>query len=170
MKSELLCQSLPLRTSSFAGIDVSINKLSQLGIMVGQAFQIQDDIIGIFDSQKNIGKSILSDLAESKKTLLMIHTFQKLRGAKRKTFLKYFNKPKKTYQDLVAVRKILISAGSLEYNLNQVKTRIDKTLKILKQLKMKEKYRNVVQSAILQLFKHSARIAEKNNINIPITS
>src|SRR3989338_9978762 len=46
-----------------------IEKLCQVGNLTGQAFQIQDDIIGIFDSQKNIGKSILSDLAESKKTL-----------------------------------------------------------------------------------------------------
>src|SRR3990167_7172240 len=48
-----------------------IEKLCQLGVLVGQAFQIQDDIIGIFDSQKNIGKSILSDIAESKKTILV---------------------------------------------------------------------------------------------------
>src|SRR3989338_2389051 len=87
-----------------------IKLLSDLGNLIGQAFQIQDDIIGIFGSQKNIGKSILSDLAESKKTILVCHAYEKLRGQKKKTFMKYFNKPKKTYVDLLAVRKIFIKS------------------------------------------------------------
>ena len=35
-----------------------IRFLSELGLLIGQAFQIQDDIIGIYETQKNIGKSI----------------------------------------------------------------------------------------------------------------
>ncbi|MCA9398764.1 MAG: polyprenyl synthetase family protein, partial [Candidatus Omnitrophica bacterium] len=85
-----------------------IKRLSELGILIGQAFQIQDDVIGIFGSEKNIGKSILSDLAESKKTLLVCHAYETLKGKKRAQFLKHFNKSKKTYQDLVAVRKIFL--------------------------------------------------------------
>jgi len=147
-----------------------ITKLSQLGILIGQAFQIQDDIIGIFDSQKNIGKSILSDLAESKKTLLVTHTYQKLGSLKRKKFIKYFNKPTKNYQDLMAVRKIFLQSGSLAYSLEQIKTRVDKTLKILNTLEMKRNYRDVIENAFLQLFKHCNRIAEENNLNIRITT
>ena len=147
-----------------------IKKLSRLGILIGQAFQIQDDIIGIFDTQKNIGKSILSDLAESKKTLLVIHAYNKLRTKKRKIFLRYFNKPKKTYQDLVAVRKIFIQAGSLEYSLNQIKSRLKQTLKLLAALKMKDPYRQVIKDAIQRLFKHSLRIAEENNLNFNFQS
>ena len=46
--------------------DREIKKISHFGILIGQAFQIQDDIIGIFETEANIGKSILSDLAEGK--------------------------------------------------------------------------------------------------------
>src|SRR3990167_8131146 len=95
-----------------AGADEpDIKRLSEVGNLTGQAFQIQDDIIGIFGSQKNIGKSILSDLAESKKTLLVCHAYEKLRGPKRTAFMKCFNKPEKTYHDLLKVRKIFITAG-----------------------------------------------------------
>jgi len=141
-----------------------IKKLSKLGILVGQAFQIQDDIIGIFDSEKNIGKSILSDLAESKKTLLVCHAYATLSGKKRKEFVTYFNKPKKTYQDLVAVRKIFIKAGSLQYSLQEVQTRVKQTFKILKTLKMKPKYLKIIEDAIVRLFKHSHLIAEQYKI------
>ncbi len=145
-----------------------IDLLSQLGLLIGQAFQIQDDIIGIFGSQKNIGKSILSDLVESKKTLLVCHAYGKLRGQKKAAFMKCFNKPKKNYKDLVSIRKIFIDAGSLEYSLLQVKSRFDTTLNILQKLKMNDKYRNVIESALFPLFKQSNQIAQKNNININI--
>lgn len=147
-----------------------INKLSELGILIGQAFQIQDDIIGIFGSQKNIGKSILSDLAESKKTLLVCHAYKELRGAKRAQFTKYFNRPKKNYQDLVAVRKIFINAGSLHYSLEQIKVRVDMTLAILEKLKMNNKYRKVIQDAILPLFQQINHIAQQHHIDIHIDS
>ncbi len=140
--------------------DKDIKKLSELGILVGQAFQIQDDIIGIFDSQKNIGKSILSDLAESKKTLLVCHAYNKLSAQKRKQFTQIFNKETKNYQDLVTIRKIFVAAGSFDYCLNAVQERIDKTNKILNSLKMHKKYKTIIADAIHQLFQHSYRLRE----------
>ncbi len=145
-----------------------ISLLSQMGILIGQAFQIQDDIIGIFGSQKNIGKSILSDLAESKKTLLVCHAYRELHGQKRKLFMNYFNKPKKTYSDLIAVRKIFIDAESLQYCLGEIKSRFDTTLDILEQLKMNDKYRDLFKDTVFPLFKQSNAIARKHRIDIQI--
>ncbi len=145
-----------------------IVRLSQLGILIGQAFQIQDDVIGIFGSQKNIGKSILSDLAESKKTLLVCNAYKELHGQKRKLFMEYFNKPKKTYPDLIAIRKIFINSGSLHYSLNEIKTRFKETLSILDKLKMKNKYRQIIKDAILPLFNQSNQIAHQYHIDIKL--
>ena len=138
-----------------------IQKLSQLGILVGQAFQIQDDIIGIFDSQKNIGKSILSDLTESKKTLLVCHAYQTLRGQAKQRFLAHFNKPRKTYHDLVAIRKIFLETGSLQYSLGEIEKRVNKTMVLLEGLKMRQPCKGVIQDAILKLFEHSEVIARQ---------
>lgn len=148
--------------------DKEAKRLSQLGILIGQAFQIQDDIIGIFETQKNIGKSILSDLAESKKTLLVCHAYTKLKPKDRAQFVRIFTKEHKTYADLVAIRKTFINAGSLSYSLNQVKNRVEKTLDVLNQLKMHQRYRRIIEDVILQIFKHSNRIAQQYHINIAI--
>ena len=150
--------------------DKDIARLSDLGILIGQAFQIQDDIIGIFGSQKNIGKSILSDLTESKKTLLVCHAYKKLRGQKRKLFMKYFNKSKKTYHDLLAVRKIFINAGSLKYSIQEITIRVNKALNILDKLKMKNKYRDIIKKAVLPLFKQSHQIVEQHHIDVQIAN
>ena len=141
-----------------------IKKLSKIGLKIGQAFQIQDDILGIFDTQKNIGKSILSDLAESKKTLLVCHAYNKLNGEKRTNFMKYFTKPKKTYQDLVAIRKIFIQSESLQYSLGQIHKRIHETKKIINQLKIRPSYRQVIEQCLISPFKASENIVRMYGI------
>ncbi len=146
--------------------EADVKKLSELGVLVGQAFQIQDDIIGIFDTQKNIGKSILSDLAESKKTILVCHAFNKLKGAEKAKFMQLFNKEKKTYKDLVTIRKIFMQTGSLDYSLREVKSRVEKTNIILASLRMNPVYKNIIHNAFAQLFQQAERIAAANNISI----
>jgi geranylgeranyl diphosphate synthase, type I len=146
-----------------------IKKISNFAILIGQAFQVQDDIIGIFDSEKNIGKSILSDLAESKKTLLVTHAYETLKGAKHRQFLSYFLKKTKNMSDLEAVRQIFIDAGSLDYSLTAVKTRLAKSQKILKTLQMDPSYRDLIGDSLLRLFKHSQAIADQYQSKIRIS-
>jgi geranylgeranyl diphosphate synthase, type I len=162
----------PLVTGAILGgaDNREIKKISDFAIQIGQAFQIQDDIIGIFDSEKNIGKSILSDLAESKKTLLVCHAYEHLKGKKHKEFLDCFLKKTKTFADLVTVRKIFIDAGSLDYSLDAVKTRLARSQKILATLKMDPTYRNLIGDSLLRLFKHSQVIADQYQRTIQISS
>jgi geranylgeranyl diphosphate synthase type I len=143
-------------------------KLSKLGLLVGQAFQIQDDIIGIFDSEKNIGKSILSDLVESKKTLLVWHTYQHLSPKKRKEFTTFFNKNKKNYADLLTVRKIFINAGSLDYSLKEIKSRLTKAVKIIESLQMHNQYKEIIVNAFTRLFGQSSEIARQYQSKITL--
>ena len=137
-----------------------IKKISQFGILIGQAFQVQDDIIGMFETEKNIGKSILSDLAEGKKTILAIHAYRTLKGPQRTQFLKTFHKKTKTLRDLEIVKTIFIEAGSLGYALKTVKTRLVKAQKILSGLKMNQKYRVLIEQSLLKLFSHSQKIVD----------
>jgi geranylgeranyl diphosphate synthase type I len=141
-----------------------IQLLAELGLLIGQAFQIQDDIIGVFETQKNIGKSILSDIAESKKTLLVCHAYSQLKGERKSQFMKIFTKPKITHKDLLAVRKIFIQTGSLSYSLEHILSRLRKSEKIFQQLQIKKPYRRYVEQLLLELFHQSRAIAEQNSL------
>jgi geranylgeranyl diphosphate synthase type I len=134
--------------------------LAELGLLTGQAFQIQDDIIGVFDTQKNIGKSVLSDIEESKKTILVCHAYDVLKGTNRKSFMKYFSKKNISYTDLKAIRHLFITSGSLHYAFDQIKKRLERSEAIIKGLKMKPKYKKLVKGSLNQLFEHSQRIAD----------
>ncbi len=153
-----------------AGADKrQIKKISEFGILIGQAFQIQDDIIGIYETEEKIGKSILSDLAEGKKTLLVCHANRVLKGKNKAEFLKVFNKPTKTLKDLETVKQIFIDAGSLDYALSAVAIRLAKAQKIIgKDLKMHQQYKELIGASLLKLFSHSQLIAEANQRKIKI--
>ncbi len=137
-----------------------IKKLSDFGVLIGQAFQIQDDIIGIFETEENIGKSILSDLAEEKKTIMVIHANKTLKGKKHSQFLKIFTKKTKTLKDLEEIKKIFIEAGSLAYALEAVTSRLKKSQEILSTLKMNAQYKGIIEQSLLKLFSHSQRIVD----------
>jgi geranylgeranyl diphosphate synthase type I len=139
--------------------DEEIKKISRFGILIGQAFQVQDDIIGIYETEANIGKSILSDLAEYKKTLLVTHAYSVLRGDAQKKFLKVFNKKTKSLKDLETVKKIFVQTKSLDYALEAIRTRLSEAQKILNSLKMNEEYRSLLKASLLKLFNHAQRIA-----------
>jgi len=136
-----------------------IKKISRFGILIGQAFQIQDDIIGIFETEANIGKSILSDLAEGKKTLLVTHAFSVLKGTARQNFLNVFNKKNISLNDLETVKKIFVETKSLSYALEAIQTRLKEAQKILQALDMNDEYRQLLGGSLLKLFSHSQRIA-----------
>src|SRR5579859_4403380 len=62
----------PLLTGAIlAGADQALQDIiKRFGDNLGIAFQIQDDILGVFGSEVEIGKSVSSDIEEGKLTLL----------------------------------------------------------------------------------------------------
>ena len=141
-----------------------VPRLAKVGLLIGQAFQIQDDIIGIYETEKNIGKSILSDIAEEKKTILVAHAFATMTPALKKKFLYHFVRPKKTALDLAAIRKIFIQSGSLSYSLGEIEERLRQAKKIFGGLSMRPQYRHLIEEALLKLFRQSQKIAAENKL------
>lgn len=145
-----------------------IKKLARFGLLIGQAFQIQDDIIGVYETEEAIGKSILSDLDEKKKTLLIVHAYAHLKGKNRRTFLQIFNRSKKRIKDLKIIQEILIHSHSLSYALNCVKIRATEADGILKKLHLRDEYRTLIGNSLFKLFQQSQAVADRNNIKIKI--
>lgn len=66
-----------------------IKHLSQIGKKIGLIFQMRDDYLGIFGDNKKIGKPILSDIREGKKTIFYYYLIKnKQLGADEKKLLK----------------------------------------------------------------------------------
>jgi geranylgeranyl diphosphate synthase type II len=57
------------------------NAFYDFGLHLGMAFQLQDDYLDAFGSAQDIGKQEGGDIIENKRTILMLHALQHLKGA-----------------------------------------------------------------------------------------
>jgi geranylgeranyl pyrophosphate synthase len=75
------------------------------------AFQINDDLLGIWGDEHDTGK-LASDLAEHKRTLPLLHALEHAAGADRERLLTLTTQATITDEDALAARDIMERAGS----------------------------------------------------------
>jgi geranylgeranyl diphosphate synthase type I len=93
-----------------------LQTLSQYAIPLGIAFQIQDDILGIFGSEKKLGKPVNSDIQEGKWTILVSQTMKRLDTKEGAEFMELLRKGSSlTKQDAERFRELVHQSGALEY-------------------------------------------------------
>lgn len=85
--------------------------LSRFAVPVGIAFQMQDDLLGLFGTKRQIGKPVTSDLEEQKKTLPFLYARQMLAPSLRKAFDRLLAQ-RPTRKSLAAVRRMVESSGA----------------------------------------------------------
>lgn len=137
----------------FAGASFGeIEKLSDLGMVLGQAFQIQDDLLDLFSSSSKIGKPVLSDLNESKKTLPVLKAYSLLNGKDKTLLRNIMRKPDKKYKDLLALRELIKKTCADAYCFKIVKDLLEDANAILESLKMKKRYKNVLKDLVEKTF------------------
>lgn len=108
-----------------------ISKLHKYGLNLGRAFQIKDDILGMFGSEKLTGKSSLSDLKEAKKTILIWYAYNKANKNGRLIIEKLFSKKVADRKDLLKIRALIKEAGALTYAKREIMKFLTKSEKII---------------------------------------
>ncbi len=112
--------------------------IENYAIPVGIAFQLQDDILGLFGSEEEIGKPVTSDLAEGKKTLLIIKALENASNEDRKIIMQALGNPAVTYEQLEKVREIVRRTGSLDYSKNLAKKMVEEAKDYLKGIEVED--------------------------------
>lgn len=73
-----------------SGSEFQVSEMKEYGRMLGIAFQIWDDVLGITGEEEILGKPIGSDIRNGKRTLIVLHALaelEKLGDNKRREFL-----------------------------------------------------------------------------------
>jgi len=122
-----------------AGGDVKLLKhFSDYALPLGKAFQLQDDILGIFGEEKKIGKPVGSDIIEGKQTVLVIKALE-LGDARQKAIIKkYLKKIDLDKEELESFRQVIRETGSLEYSQKLAAEFVQSALKALGKIKFKD--------------------------------
>ena len=146
LKTAYYTFATPLSTGAIlAGASQNeIERLFQYGTYVGRAFQIKDDILGIFGDEDKIGKSTLTDLQEAKKTILIWYVYNNSTPKDKLSIKRILSKEKVNKPDLLKVRNIILSSGSLDYAKGELSNLIKKAQAILASSEMNAKYKSLL--------------------------
>ncbi|MEE8168252.1 MAG: polyprenyl synthetase family protein [Candidatus Hydrothermarchaeales archaeon] len=93
----------------------TIGHFKRFGRKIGLAFQIVDDIIGIWEKAEHTGKPKASDIRNRKKTLPVIYAFQNASGDEKRR-LKEIYKEEMSENDVTEVLDILEGVKAYEYS------------------------------------------------------
>ena len=134
-----------LGNSKVKDIETFEKVLEPLGI----AFQIKDDILGIYSSKEILGKSVYSDIEEFKQTIL--YSYIKInRNDLLDELLKYYGKSI-TEEESKKVQELFENSGALEYATNKMNEMFNEVYTNIKSMDIKEYTKNILLGLILFL-------------------
>src|SRR4029079_17662505 len=85
----------------------AIARLSRYRAAVGEAFQLQDDLLGMFGDPETVGKPVDADLREGKFTFLIHHALAKATPEQRRILDAALGNPEATPEQTAAARRVL---------------------------------------------------------------
>ncbi len=106
-------------SARFGGIvaaanEEAISALTRYGEDIGIAFQMIDDILGLFGKEEETGKPVGSDVRESKKTYPILYALEKASGEDKDTLRRILTKKEKTEEDIKIALEIIKRSGGEE--------------------------------------------------------
>jgi geranylgeranyl diphosphate synthase type I len=97
------------------GTPKQVSALAEYGRLIGMAFQIQDDVLGVVGDPKKFGKPIGSDIREGKRTLVIIKALSKASEKDRDVILGVLGKRDASKEEIGAAINVLKKSGAVEH-------------------------------------------------------
>ncbi|HEY5805844.1 MAG TPA: polyprenyl synthetase family protein [Candidatus Saccharimonadales bacterium] len=99
-----------------AGADCRVtDAITPYGHHAGKAFQITDDILGIFGEEKDLGKTPGDDIREGKGTILVLYALKNAPAADKAFLKKSLGNPQLTAEEFETCKQIIEKTGALAY-------------------------------------------------------
>jgi geranylgeranyl diphosphate synthase type I len=95
------------------GSPAMLDRLSEFGLPLGQAFQLRDDVLGVFGDPAQTGKPVGDDLRQGKQTLLVTLARHRADATQLATIRDLFGRPDLTRTGVDRLRAVLVETGAL---------------------------------------------------------
>jgi len=101
--------------------------LSDYALPLGVAFQLQDDVLGLFGRGEDTGKDEGADLIEGKRTLLLLKAWERSQNdaAKRDVLERVLQRPNEASGAVERVREIVVETGALRDNVALIERHLE---------------------------------------------
>ena len=100
--------------------DFRVGLLSDFAKALGRAFQLQDDLLGVFGEEQKLGKNIGSDLRESKPTVLLLKTLSNTKGTEKEFVLSVIGKKDLQVAEFEKLKDIIVSSNAYKFVADEV--------------------------------------------------
>jgi len=121
LKTASYTVELPLHLGAIASekySDELLYELSRYALPAGIAFQMRDDILGLYGREEVTGKPMGSDVREKKKTLLVVKAYENASEEDRMFLEDVFDRRKREEigeEDVIRVQEIVKKTGAYDY-------------------------------------------------------
>jgi geranylgeranyl diphosphate synthase type II len=94
-----------------------LDRFVRFGFFLGAAFQIQDDLLNLVGDHASYGKELDGDVAEGKRTLMLIHLLRRARGRERAKLARILAQPRgrRDLSDIRWIRKRMDHHGAIDH-------------------------------------------------------
>jgi geranylgeranyl diphosphate synthase type I len=92
--------------------DEVLEKLSLVGLPLGEAFQMRDDVLGVFGEPALTGKPVGDDLREGKPTSLLALATERASAVQREA-LEHVGRPDINVQAIARAQEVIVDTGAL---------------------------------------------------------
>jgi geranylgeranyl diphosphate synthase type I len=104
----------PLQLGAALAGSGSMDALSAYGLPLGVAFQLRDDVLGVFGDPAETGKPAGDDLREGKRTVLVALTLERAAPAEAETVETLLGDPGLDAAGVELLRSIIVGTGALD--------------------------------------------------------
>ncbi|MEV4756480.1 polyprenyl synthetase family protein [Micromonospora sp. NPDC049559] len=126
-----------------AGADL-MTALAAFGDPLGDAFQLRDDVLGVFGDPAVTGKSILDDLREGKRTVMMALARDSADRNQALRIKTLFGNPGLDADGAAELREIIVATGALDRIEQMIRVRTEAALAALEQAPVVPEAREVL--------------------------
>ncbi|MFD8148939.1 polyprenyl synthetase family protein [Streptomyces sp. NPDC059708] len=118
--------------AALAGATPAVHEaLSAYALPVGEAFQLRDDLLGVFGTPEVTGKPVLDDLREGKHTVLAALALQRADRNQRRDLRALLGSPSLDETEAAHLREVLTATGARSEVENMIHTRRTQALRAL---------------------------------------
>ncbi|WP_329408006.1 polyprenyl synthetase family protein [Nocardia vinacea] len=104
---------LHLGANLAGGTAQQLRALSDYAVPLGEAFQLRDDLLGVFGNPNETGKSVEDDLRSAKHTVLIATALQRATPSQRRVLGQLLGKPDLTEDQCDQIRAVLTATGAV---------------------------------------------------------
>jgi geranylgeranyl diphosphate synthase, type I len=115
-----------------------MDSYAAFGLPLGEAFQLRDDILGVFGDPARTGKPVIDDLREGKSTVLVARAFAEAAGPQRQLLRAWHGNPRLDEEHAADLRQVIVDTQALAHVEDMIERRVRAGLKELRACAMDE--------------------------------